>query len=152
MVSLSQISLLVVIFLISYNSIHSSPVSFPQGPSEYVHKNSQDEVPAEEEAQIPTNGITAPPPISTDDGPTVADLVSQFPQILDGIQNYINSASAVIATNQTESVPNGEIAGLISGFFTATNNFVQQLLQPEVEGESETTDHQVAEDNNNQVE
>lgn len=157
MASLSQISLLVVILLISYNSILSSPVSFPEGPSQYVHKNSQSEAPAETEAQVPTNGITAPPPPSAetpepDDGPTVGDLVSQFPQILSGIQNYINTATTVLATNQTESVPNQEIAGLINGFFTATNNFVQQLLQPEVEAESEATDQPIAEDNDNKVE
>lgn len=158
-----KLGLFVAIVLACYCGIQSSPVSFPDSGNVY-HKNGPTQV--NEEAAPEGDNITPPAPEAAESGdeedPTVAQIVDRVPQILDRIQNYINSAISSYASNDT--APNqppaqlNQFLGLVDGFISVTNNFAQQFLQPaataaageNVEGQ-EAGGAAAAVDNNNNV-
>lgn len=161
---MAQILTTLPILALLITTAYTSPLSFPDGSSS-VHKNTvrQEET---QSASVPeSNGITAPPPPAAtpeaeDEEPTVADLVNQVPQILAGLQSFLNQAintysnTSTALTNEPEEevaeeeASEGEaeqqqpgkpsrpspqltqIIGLVDGFISATNSFAQQLLQP----------------------
>lgn len=126
-----KFSFLAVAILAFYCGVHTSPVSFPDGPQS-APTVQKDETPLEA-----SNSITPPTPaLETGEAsePTVGDLVSGVPQIIESIQNYINTAltsytSNNTATNQPPAQLN-QFLGLVDGFLSATNTFAQELLQP----------------------
>lgn len=129
-----------VVVLACYCGVHSSPVSFPdqgnQGPpSQVYHKNGAQVNEAAPAAEV--DNITPPAPeaeAEDEEDPTVGTIVDRVPQILDRIQNYINSAIASYSSNDT--APNkppaqlNQFLGIVDGFLSVTNNFAQQFLQP----------------------
>lgn len=162
-----KLGLFVAIVLACYCGIQSSPVSFPDsgnsGQSQVYHKNGPTQV--NEEAAPEGDNITPPAPEAAESGdeedPTVAQIVDRVPQILDRIQNYINSAISSYASNDT--APNqppaqlNQFLGLVDGFISVTNNFAQQFLQPaataaageNVEGQEAGVAAAAVENNNN---
>lgn len=153
-----------VLVLLLCVSVQATPVSFPDSQPQSYQKDSVATQPE------PSN-ITPPPPEApiapTDsgnedlDGPTVAEVIESVPQIWAGIQNYINTAVSSYASNETVAAAGNatnqpppqfnQILGLVDGFLAATNNFAQQLLQPDEPETAEPTDAEsgtVVPDNN----
>lgn len=137
-----KFSLLAVAILAFYCNVHSSPVSFPDGPQSGHTTFQRDEITAAQPSEASDNITPPAPALETGEAsePTVGDLVSGVPQIIESIQNYINTAitsytSNNTATNQPPAQLN-QFLGLVDGFLSATNSFAQEFLQPSAGEES----------------
>lgn len=125
----STIKSSVIVALLAFSCVTQSiPVSFP---------DSQPSLPVEAAASA-GNLYTTLAPSQNESGdvedPIVSQIVDRVPQILDRIQNYINSAINSYSKNDTTTnqppAQLNQFLGLVDGFLSATNNFAQQFLQP----------------------
>lgn len=126
--------------------VHSSPLSFPdsQPAANTYQKNGQNNTPQEAITPPPTQEETVAGAAGEDEDPTVAQIVDRVPQILDRIQNYINSAVSSYASNDTATnqppAQLNQFLTLVDGFLSATNTFAQQFLQPTGASEEDTAE------------